>query len=194
MQVQNNIIEKIRKIAKQRMRHYGCHSWDHVKRVHDLCVFIGKKEKGDLEILKISSLLHDVARNGGRGNHAVKGAREAEQVLLRLGLQRAKVSEIVNVIKTHRFKTREKPLSLEAKVLSDADKLDAMGAIGVYRASAFGGETSRSFQGTIGHFDEKLLKLKDRMYTATAKKLAKNRHKFMLVYLKQVEKEIGLKS
>ena len=194
MQVQNNLIKKIRKIVKRRTRHYGCHDWNHVKRVHDLCIFIGRKERGDLEILKIASLLHDIARSGGRGNHAVKSAGEAERILLGLGLQRAKVSEIVNVIKTHRFKTREKPLSLEAKVLSDADKLDAMGAIGVYRASAFGGETLRSFQGTIGHFDEKLLKLKDRMYSATAKKLAKKRHKFMLVYLNQIEKEIGLKS
>jgi len=194
LQVQNNIIEKIRKIAKRKTGRYGCHGWDHVERVHDLCVFIGRKERGDLEILKIASLLHDIARSGGRGNHAVKSAREAEQILLRLGLQRAKVSEIANVIKTHRFRTREKPMSLEAKVLSDADKLDAMGAIGVYRASAFGGESSRSFQGTIDHFNEKLLKLKDRMYTATAKKLARERHKFMLVYLKQIEKEIGLKS
>lgn len=177
-----------------RTRRYGCHGWDHVKRVHDLCVFIGKEEGGDLEVLKIASLLHDIARNGGRGDHAVKSAREAERALLRLGLQRARISEIANVIKTHRFRTRKKPLSLEAKILSDADKLDAMGAIGVYRTSAFGGEASRSFQRTIGHFDEKLLKLKDRMYTSTAKKLAKKRHEFMLVYLKQIEKEIRLKS
>ena len=194
MQVQNNIIEKIRIIAMRRTRRYGCHGWDHVKRAYDLCVFIGKEEGGDLEVLKIASLLHDIARSGGRGDHAVKSAREAERILLRLGLQRVRISEIVNVIKTHRFRTRKKPLSLEAKIFSDADKLDAMGAIGVYRASAFGGETSRSFQRTIGHFDEKLLKLKDRMYTSTAKKLAKKRHEFMLVYLKQVEKEIGLKS
>ena len=194
MQVQNNIIEKIRIIAMRRTRRYGCHGWDHVKRVYDLCVFIGKEEGGDLEVLKIASLLHDIARSGGRGDHAVKSAREAERILLRLGLQRVRISEIVNVIKTHRFRTRKKPLSLEAKIFSDADKLDAMGAIGVYRASAFGGETSRSFKRTIGHFDEKLLKLKDRMYTSTAKKLAKKRHEFMLVYLKQIEKEIGLKS
>lgn len=192
MQVQNNLIEKIRRIAKRRTRHYGCHGWDHVERVHDLCAFVGKKERADLEVLKIASLLHDIARSGGRGDHAVNSAREAERILLRLGLQRAKVSEIFNVIKTHRFRTRQKPLSLEAKILSDADKLDAMGAIGVYRTSAFGGETSRSFQRTIAHFDEKLFKLKDRMYTATAKKLAKKRHEFMLVYLKQIEKEIEL--
>jgi len=193
LQVQNNVIEKIREIAKRRTKRYGCHGWDHVERVYDLCLFIGRKEGADIKTLKIASLLHDVAR-GRRGDHALESAREAERVLSALKLSEDEISKIVNAIRAHRFSGRVEPLSLEAKVLSDADKLDAMGAIGIYRASAFGDEAKRTFQRTLGHFDEKLLKLKDMMYTRTARRLARRRHKFMLAYLKQVEKEIGLKS
>jgi len=187
------VIEKIREQAKRRTKPYGCHGWDHVERVYDLCCFIGEKEGGDLETLKIAALLHDIARDQ-RGDHAKSSAKEAERILRTLGFQQTKISRIVDAIKTHRFSGKSKPRTLEAKILADADKLDAMGAVGVYRAAAFGAEIQRPIQSTIDHFNEKLLKLKDMMYTKTARRLAEGRHKFMLAYLKQIEKETKLLS
>ena len=192
MRAQKNLIEKIRGIAKRRTKPYGSHGWDHVERVYDLCWFIAEKEGGDLETLKIASLLHDIARDGERGDHAKNSAKEAERILRALGIQRTKISKIVDAIKTHRFKGKSKPRTLEAKILADADKLDAMGAVGIYRAAAFGAEIQRPIQSTIDHFNEKLLKLKDMMYTKTARRLAERRHKFMLAYLKQIDKETKL--
>jgi len=192
LRAQNNVIEKIREIAERRTKHYGSHGWDHVERVYDLCCFIGKKEGADLETLKIASLLHDIAR-GRRGDHASRSAREAERILSALELPRDKISKVVDVIRSHSFSGKVRPMSLEAKVLSDVDKLDAMGAIGIYRVSAFGAEAKRPFQRMLDHFDEKLLKLKGMMHTRTARRLAEGRHKFMLAYLKQIEKETKFK-
>jgi uncharacterized protein len=193
LRARKNLIEKIREIAKRRAKPYGSHGWDHVERVYYLCCFIGEKEGGDIETLKIAALLHDIAR-GQRGDHAKNSAREAERILHAVGLQPAKISRIVDAIKTHRFGMKSKPRTLEAKILADADKLDAMGAVGTYRAAAFGTEVQRPIQSTIDHFNEKLLKLKDMMYTKTARRLAEGRHKFMLAYLKQIEKETKLLS
>lgn len=185
-------MEEIRKIAKQRTRSFGCHGWDHVERVHNLCVFLSEKEGADVEILRVASLFHDIAR-GERGDHASESAREAEQILLGLDLPRARISRVVDAIRAHSFSGGTRPLTLEAKILSDADKLDAMGAVGIYRVSAFSGEARRSLRKTIDHFSEKLLKLRNMMYTKTAKRLADERHRFMLAYLKQLEREIRIK-
>lgn len=191
LRAQKDVIEKIREKAKRRTKPYGCHGWDHVERVYDLCCFIAEKEGGDLETLKIAALLHDIARDQ-RGDHAKNSAKEAERILRSMGLQRTKISRIVDAIKTHRFSGKSRPRTLEAKILADADKLDAMGAVGIYRAAAFGAEVQRPIRSTIDHFNEKLLKLKDMMYTKTARRLAERRHKFMLAYLKQIEKETKL--
>lgn len=191
LRAQKNVIEKIREIAKRRTKPHGCHGWDHVERVYELCCFIGEKEEGDLETIKIAALLHDIARDK-RGDHAKNSADEAERILLALSFPRTKIPRIVDAIKTHRFSGKSKPRTLEAKILADADKLDAMGAVGIYRAAAFGAEVQRPIQNTIDHFDEKLLRLKDLMHTKTARRLADGRHKFMLSYLKQIEKEIKI--
>jgi uncharacterized protein len=193
LRAEKNLIEKIREMAKRRTKPYGCHGWDHVERVYDLCCFIGEEEGGDLETLKIASLLHDIARDQ-KGDHAKNSAKEAERILLELGLQRTKISRIADAIKTHRFTGKSRPRTLEAKILADADKLDAMGAVGIYRAAAFGAEIQRPIRSTIDHFNEKLLKLKDMMHTKTARRLAEGRHKIMLAYLKQIEKETKLLS
>jgi len=191
LRAQKNLIGKIREQAKRRTKPYGCHGWDHVERVYDLCCFIGEKEGENLETLKIAALLHDIARDG-RGDHAKNSAEEAERILRALGLQRTKISRIVDAIKTHRFSGKSTPRTMAAKILADADKLDAMGAVGIYRAATFGAEVQRPIQSTIDHFNEKLLKLKDLMHTKTARRLAERRHKFMLAYLKQIENETKL--
>ncbi|MEM2458581.1 MAG: phosphohydrolase, partial [Archaeoglobaceae archaeon] len=83
------------------------------------------------------------------------------------------------------------PKTLEAKVLSDADKLDAIGATGVARAFMVAGEKGRGVQETLRHFEEKLLKLKDLLYTDTAKSLAKRRHEFLVQFYEQIKRELG---
>ena len=101
-----------------------------------------------------------------------------------------KRDEIVHIIDVHSFSMGGEVKTLEAKILSDADKLDAMGALGVYRAAQYIVENESSQEDFINHFQEKLLKLKDLLYTDEAKKLAEKRHKFMLIYLSQLENEL----
>ncbi|HYB92886.1 MAG TPA: HD domain-containing protein [archaeon] len=192
MPQQKTIIEKIQKTVKQKTKNYGCHGWDHVERVYNLCIFIGRQEKADIEILKIASLLHDIKRDGEKGDHALESSVEAEKLLRKLHFPQNKIMKVTDAIKAHRFRGKIKPLTLEAKILSDADKLDAMGAVGIYRASSFGAESKRSLQQTITHFHEKLLKLRRLMYTPTGKNLANKRNRFMLAYLKQLEAEAVL--
>jgi uncharacterized protein len=111
----------------------------------------------------------------------------ARNILNDLGY--SKVDEIVHAIDVHSFSAGGEAKTLEARILSDADKLDAMGAFGIYRAAQYGVEYERPHEEFINHFHEKLLKLKDLLYTDEAKKLAEQRHKFMLSYLEQIDKE-----
>ena len=170
------------------------HGFDHVLRVYRLCLEIGIREKADLNVLKIASLLHDIGRAlGYEKNHAAKSAEIAEKYLSSLGLPPEFIERVIEAIKAHSFSSGEIPKSLEAKVLSDADKLDAIGAVGIARCFMYSGEQGRGIDKSIEHFYEKLLRLKDLMYTETAKKIALKRHKVMLKFLEQLKKELELK-
>ena len=187
------------------------HGWDHVKRVHGLCLKIGKKEKADLRILALAALLHDIGRkeeqvSKGKICHAQVGAKKAETILSGLGVPDRIRKEVLECIRSHRFRGKQVPKSLEAKILFDADKLDSIGAVGVGRAFLFAGEVGarlhnshRDLSKTVSYsredtayreFQVKLIKIKDRMMTPSGKAMAEGRHRFMVRFFKRLEKEV----
>ncbi|MEM0503215.1 MAG: HD domain-containing protein [Archaeoglobaceae archaeon] len=164
------------------------HDEGHVRRVVRMAKFIAEKEGGDIEIVLKSAELHDVARSAE--NHALESAKVAEKLLREQGYSESFIQAVKHAIEAHSFSAKITPKTLEAKILSDADKLDAIGAIGVARAFMFSGERQRSLEETLRHFEEKLLKLKDFLYTETAKKIAEKRHEFLQTFYEQIKKEL----
>jgi uncharacterized protein len=188
----------------------GSHDWDHTERVRRLCLRIGRKEKADLAVLELAALLHDIGRGeedrtDGKTCHARAGARLARELLVRRGLDRGLVREVVHCIRTHRFRRKASPLSLEARILFDADKLDSIGAVGVGRAFLFAGEIgarlhdkdvvpgdTRPYTREDTAYREylvKLRKIRDRMTTREGRRIAAARHRFMVDFFDRLNKE-----
>ncbi|MDH4330878.1 MAG: HD domain-containing protein [Candidatus Moranbacteria bacterium] len=128
----------------------GCHDWDHVERVRNVALRIGKKEKADLGILELAVLLHDVERNNemneGRKEgcrvkfcHALEGGKIARNILKKYKLKDEDIENIVHCVESHRFRNELKPKTIEAKCLYDADKIDGIGAVGIGRDFLFAG-------------------------------------------------------
>jgi uncharacterized protein len=178
----------------------GSHNWDHTLRVLKLCEHIGSVEHADPDVLQVAALLHDIGRShqdasGGTVCHAVHGAQMAEPIVMPLPLSEHQKENILHCIRTHRFRGRHIPETPEAKVLFDADKLDAIGAIGIARAYLFAGEigarlhspevsieTSKAYSIDDTGFREyqvKLCKIRNRMITREGRRLADDRHQFM---------------
>jgi uncharacterized protein len=188
------------------------HGWDHAERVWNLCRHIGSAEGARLEILRPAAYLHDIGRpdekaSGGKVCHAVAGAERARILLAENGFDSETVEQVVRCIASHRFRRNgEQPRSLEACVLFDADKLDAIGAVGIGRAFLFAGEVgarlhnpeadilaTRAYSSedtAFREFSVKLRKVKDRMLTATGRKMAEDRHRFMVAYFERLTEEV----
>lgn len=184
------------------------HDFDHVLRVLALAEKLAWKEGADLEIVRSATLLHDVARGHGdrmSTDHAQAGADLARQLLG--GHPRAKVEAVAEAIGAHRYRSGPSPQTIEAKVLHDADKLDAIGAIGVARAFAFGGHEgqrlwaevddgyeesrgSREQHTPVHEYHFKLVKIKERLLTQSAREMAQARHQFMVAYFERLEQEV----
>jgi uncharacterized protein len=189
------------------------HDFDHVLRVHSLALKIAEAEGADVEIVSAAALLHDVARvEADRLGlcHAEMGAERAREFLR--AHPPKKVRAVVEAIASHRFRKSSEPPSLEAKVLYDADKLDAIGAIGMARAYAIAGRLDQrlwspwsegealsanpndiynSEHTPVREFQVKLGKLKDSLYTSTARKMAEGRHQYMVEFFRRLEKEVS---
>lgn len=198
--------------VQEARRHYegadAVHDFDHVLRVLALAERLAREEGADLEIVRTATLLHDVARGQGdrlAADHALAGAELARHLLE--GQPPEKVEAVAHAIAAHRFRSGPTPQTPEAKVLHDADKLDAIGAIGVARAFAFGGhegqrlwaevppdyqenERTRSQHTPVHEYHLKLARIKDRLLTESARKLAKQRHAFMVDYFARLEQEV----
>jgi len=186
----------------------AAHDFDHVLRVLALAERIGQAEGADLEIVRAAALLHDVARADEEGSgtcHAQAGAQRAREILQ--GHPPEKVEAVAQAIATHRFREKSIPQTLEAQVLYDADKLDAIGAIGVARAYAISGQARQRLwgpvpadyrgeaQGTPEHtavheFVFKLSRLKGTLFTPTAKAVAAERHRYMVKFFARLEREV----
>ncbi len=165
------------------------HDGGHTARVLRLAIYIARKEGADAEVVRKAAELHDVARD--KPNHALEGARMAKEILKREQCDEEFIEEVIHCIEAHSFSAGIKPRTLEAKVLGDADRLDAMGAVGIARAFLYSGEHGRSIEDTLKHFEEKLLKLIDLMETETGRKMAKERHEFLVEFYKKLKKELA---
>ncbi|WP_457615048.1 HD domain-containing protein [Methanopyrus sp.] len=173
------------------------HDFEHVKRVVGLCEFIGRKEGGDLEVLRAAAWLHDIGRpkeEQSGEDHAEVSAEIAGDFLPRVGFPSDKLEGVVHAIRAHRFSTGPEPRTLEAKILQDADNLDALGAVGIARCFCVVGERRTSIESGVEHFHEKLLRLPELMHTETARRLAKERRRRMLLFLKWLEEERRMRS
>lgn len=176
------------------------HDFDHVLRVLANAKQIAQKENADWDILRTAVLLHDVARadqNRTGVDHAAEGARRARTILA--GESPDFIDAVSDAIATHRFRVAKPPQSIEAKILYDADKLDAIGAVGVARVFAFAGHKNNPLWAEDGsgkhsplqEYRRKLIKLKDKLLTQSAKEIAENRHIFMVNFFEQMTAEIG---
>lgn len=187
------------------------HDWWHVYRVWNMVRRIGQAEKADLLIVELAALLHDIADWKLHEGDSSVGPKVAKDWLDSLDVDPSISEHVCQIIANISFKgaaVEQPPLSLEGQVVQDADRLDAMGAIGIARAFAYGGAKGRAIYDpvvrptehrtaeaylkggtTINHFYEKLLLLKDRMNTATGKALAQERHQFMEEYLRRFGEE-----
>ena len=201
------IVERIAEKVRKDLENEGSgHDWWHVYRVWKMAKHVSKEESADTFVVELAALLHDIRDWKFHHSDDTVGPRMARRILSKQGLPEDIISHVCEIIQTAPFKgagMRTKMRTIEGKVVQDADRLDAIGAIGIARAFAYGGSKNRpiynpnqkpmqhrtkeeylkSESPTINHFYEKLLLLKDRMNTETAKKIAKERHKFMKKYL-----------
>ncbi|MCJ7717642.1 MAG: HD domain-containing protein [Anaerolineales bacterium] len=188
------------------------HGFSHILRVYRLCEQIGKQENADLTILRAAALLHDVEGDVDvRENHHLAAARFAEETLKNEGWEEEAIRAVVHCIRAHRFRDdSEKPQTLEAQILFDADKIDAIGAVGVARAVAYAvragmdvyappsdqylltGELAPGESQTVAHeYLFKLRHIKDRLFTVTGRSLAAKRHELMVKFFDGWLNEIG---
>ncbi len=185
-----NFLIKIDEFIKAKLEKDKGHGYNHCKRVYNLCKYIGKLEEADMFILLPAALLHDVARDeeDGKTSHAELSANTADNFLRKIGYPEDKIRNIVSAIRRHSFRLGLDQNSLEARILSDADKLDAIGAIGVYRAFITACHKNESVGDVMQHFHDKLSKLK--FHTKCAKKIAKERKKLIKKFFIHLEEEI----
>jgi uncharacterized protein len=188
------------------------HDFDHVLRVLELAERIAKAEGADLRVVRAAVLLHDAARRQAEAaglDHATLAARQARHILA--GYPAVTVEAVTHAIAAHRFRTDPKPSTLEAQVLYDADKLDAIGAVGVARAFAYAGAHGQRLWAPIESVDlegwqaegddvdvhtpvhefvVKLSRIKDRLYTATGRAIAAERHNYMVTFFERLTEEV----
>ena len=188
----NVIIEKAKDYAAKLLGgNCGGHDLQHTLRVYNNALAIAKTEPdADLFIVSIAALLHDV---DDYKLFNTTDYRNARTFLKENGIPEQQEQQIIATIDSVSFsKNRDrKPLTVEGQIVQDADRLDALGAVGIARTFAYGGEHSRPMEETVRHFHEKLLLLKDMMNTDAAKTMAQNRHIYMENYLKELNQEIS---
>ena len=195
----------------------GGHDWFHIERVFNNTMLIAKEEDVNILVVSLGALLHDIADAKFNDGDETLGPKMAENFLLSLEVPKRIINHVTNIIKYSSFKAglndgkmKKKPFtSKELKVVQDADRLDAIGAIGIARAFNYGGfknralydpsippnlnmskeEYKKSQAPTLNHFYEKLLLLKDKMNRETGKRLAEKRHQYMIDFLEQFYQE-----
>lgn len=203
------ILAATEQFVKARLSGEGSgHDWFHVERVRKNARHIGSGEECDMLVVELAALLHDIADWKFAGGDETAGPREARGWLESQGAGEEIITHVCDIIKDLSFKgsgVKTPMKSIEGMIVQDADRLDALGAIGIARAFAYGGHKGREMHNpgvppqqhttfeqyknsagpTINHFYEKLLLLKDLMNTETARRIAERRHNFMKQYLDQ---------
>lgn len=185
------------------------HDWQHVDRVRNMALRIAKNEGGDALVIELGALLHDVADHKFHGGDTTVGANVAREFLASHGLDQDTIERVAHIVEHVSFKGAGEPnriASIEGKIVQDADRIDAIGAIGAARCFSYGAKQGRPLydpegvtvenatakqnknrkaSSSLHHFYEKLLLLKDRMNTETGKKIAEARHEFLEQYVEQ---------
>ncbi len=188
------------------------HDWWHIYRVWKMAVHLSESEGGDLYCIELAALLHDIADHKFHDGDLKKGPAVAAAFLREQGAEEELIERVAGIIGEVSYKGAHVPdavSSLEAQIVQDADRLDAIGAIGIARTFAYGGSRNRplydpdippvlhqdfesyrkSENPTINHFYEKLLLLKERMHTRSAQRIAEERHRFMELFLERFYRE-----
>lgn len=212
---QEKIIENTIAFVKEELKNAeGGHDWFHIERVYKNAILISKEEKVDILIVSLAALLHDIADPKFYNGDEKIGPKKANRFLMDQKTSKEIRIHVVKIIENMSFKNsfesnKNNFTSKELKVVQDADRLDAIGAIGIARCFNYGGFKNRALYNpeiapnlnmtkeeyknskapTINHFYEKLLLLKDKMNTDSGKKIAENRHQFMESFLKQFYEE-----
>ncbi len=209
----DQIIQKTVEFVKHTLHDAeGGHDWWHVYRVWKTAMHIASKEKADMLVVELGALLHDIADSKFHHGNEEIGPAKARTFLQALGVEEMIINHVVNIIANISFKggkVQQQFKSPELDVIQDADRLDALGAIGIARTFNYGGHKGRAIYDpgikpnlqltkeeyknstapTLNHFYEKLLLLKDLMNTETGKQMAEKRHEFMVAYLDQFYNE-----
>lgn len=191
----NDILSKVRTFAYNNSEKNDIHGFKHVERVLKLSSEIGAVLNANLPVIKIAALLHDVGRSLKKEdevkNHAEISAELAENFIIKNNFNIAieDVENILHCIRAHSFSNDLEPITLEAKILSDADKLDALGAIGLYRTIGFTISRNRGLDDVIEHLENKILKLKNRLYLDISKEIAKSREKLIIKFYNEIKEE-----
>ena len=204
-----SVIDSTILFVKQKLENVEAgHDWFHIERVYKNALLIAQHEDCDIEIVKLGALLHDIADSKFNDGDETVGPRIAREFLVGQNVEKEKIEHVVNIIENISFKGgnfEKKFTSIELEIVQDADRLDAIGAIGIARTFNYGGFKNRQLYNpnippkmnmtkeeyknsdapTLNHFYEKLLLLKDKMNTKTGKELAVNRHRFMENFLAQ---------
>jgi uncharacterized protein len=203
-------LEKLKEYVKKEIENDAAHDFEHVMRVLKNATMIARKEKSDMVLITASVLLHDIIsypKSDPRSkNSSLESAEESKKILKKYDFTHDEIKIISDAIRDHSFSRGVVPQTVEGKILQDADRLDALGSIGIARAFAVGGAENRPFYNkddpfckkrspddknwTLDHFYKKLLLLEKTMNTKTGKIMARNRIKIMKNFLDELKKEI----
>ncbi|WP_294677063.1 HD domain-containing protein [uncultured Fluviicola sp.] len=217
MKYNPNLFEEVKSVVEQKFRNESAdHDWYHIERVLKLAEYIQNREGGNLLVVQLAALLHDISDhklNGGIKNDCGRVSRE---LLTKLHADEELISCVCDIVDKVSFKgagVEDESGSLELDIVRDADRLDAIGAIGIARAFHYGGKNNRSFyepdlgpslhvdfdsyssdeSHTLNHFYEKLLLIKDRLRTKTAQQIGLERHQIMVDFVTDFLKEWNVK-
>ncbi len=204
------VLDSLRNEVKKRIENDSAHDFEHTIRVYKNAQKICKKEKANVKLVLSAALLHDIVsypKSDKRSKiSSIESAKKSKKILEKLGFSAEEIVIILDAIKDHSFSQNKIPKTLEGKILQDADRLDALGAIGIARVFATGGSLKRPFYNiddpfckrripddhtwTVDHFFQKLLKLESLMNTKSGKAEAKKRTRILKEFLNQLKQEI----
>ena len=204
------VINSIKNEIKDSIDNDSAHDFEHIMRVYKNAQKLCKQEKANEKLVLCAALLHDIVsypKSDKRSkNSSIESAKKSKIILKKYDFSEDEITIISDAIRDHSFSQNKKPSTIEGKILQDADRLDALGAIGIARVFATGGSLKRPFYNiddpfcksrnpddkvwTVDHFYKKLLKLQSLMNTKSGKIEAKKRTKILNEYLKQLKDEI----
>lgn len=205
------VLDSIKNTVKEMMDNDSAHDFEHIMRVYKNAQKLCKKEKANEKLVLSAALLHDIIsypKSDKRSKlSSIQSAKKSESILKKYNFSQDEIKIISDAIRDHSFSQNKTPTTIEGKILQDADRLDALGAIGIARVFATGGSLKRPFYNiddpfcktripddktwTIDHFFQKLLNLESLMNTKSGKIEAKKRTKVLKGFLKQLKQEIS---